>query len=89
MNEVESEKEKKNASSFAYSRAQFEPGEVDELKAVFEDVAKSTKGSTIEKARLRELVTSGGLKGYEGVGESEGDPSWDAPAHGDGQGIHL
>lgn len=73
LKEVEDEKERREASSFAYSRTQFEPGEVDELKVVFEDVAKAAEGATIGTGQMRELVTSGGLRGYEGVGGKDFD----------------
>lgn len=66
LGRAEDEKERREASSYAYSRTQFEPGEVDELKHAFDGVATKESGQ-VGKTQLRELVTSGGLKGYEGV----------------------
>lgn len=77
LKEVEDEKERRDASSFAYSRTQFEPGEVDELKVVFEDVAKATEGATIGTGQMKQLVTSGGLRGYDVVGRLYGSVSED------------
>ncbi|THH20614.1 hypothetical protein EW146_g811 [Bondarzewia mesenterica] len=62
-------KERPKHVSGTYSRAQFEPGEMEELHEAFSKSAKAVENSSeqlkLEKVSFRELVT--GLPGYESI----------------------
>ncbi|KAI0056546.1 DAO-domain-containing protein [Artomyces pyxidatus] len=57
--------------SAEYSRAQFEPGEVDELCAAFLQRAGSGPEVKLDKGALKDLLA--GLRGYEGISAKDFD----------------